>query len=145
MSDENTLQSVPADTIYVVQAGDSLSKIAQKFYGNAQLYPIIAERNGLDPRAILYIGSRVVIPTRAPAQPALEEINITAQRIPTVPSRSDPSSPGGSAPIEYNGQTIETVTTTASRLPVPLWQDWRFWATLFGVAGLVWFLSRGKK
>jgi nucleoid-associated protein YgaU len=48
MADDKT-SSPPADNpytqTYVVQSGDSLSKIAQRFYGDASLYNKIFEAN----------------------------------------------------------------------------------------------------
>ena len=37
--------SEPEAQFYTVQAGDSLSKIAKQFYGNAMKYPVIFEAN----------------------------------------------------------------------------------------------------
>ena len=39
------LQKEPEAQFYTVQPGDSLSKIAKKFYGNAMKYPVIFEAN----------------------------------------------------------------------------------------------------
>jgi nucleoid-associated protein YgaU len=38
-------QAEPEAQFYTVQAGDSLSKIAKQFYGNAMKYPVIFEAN----------------------------------------------------------------------------------------------------
>lgn len=136
MSDETaTLQSVPGtDTIYIVQAGDSLRSIARKFYGDESKYALIAEFNRIQPTSVLYIGSRLVIP--AHMQTGVEEVQTTVRRL--------PESPGGSTAVDYGGTVIETVTTTAPRIKA-WWEDWRVWLALFGVAGLVWFLTRGKR
>lgn len=123
-----TLQALPStDTIYIVQIGDSLSKIAQKFYGNPALFPVIAERNNINPQSILYIGARLIIP------PA------TASGAPSTL----PSSPGGSAPVAYDDQVIETVTTTAPR--IQWYQDWRIWAGVAILVGGVWYFNRKSK
>ena len=53
----------PAD-FYTVQRGDSLSKIAKRFYGDAMKYPIIFEANReiiKDPN-LIYPGQRLRIP-----------------------------------------------------------------------------------
>jgi len=39
------LQSEPEAQFYTVQSGDTLSKIAKQFYGNAMKYPVIFEAN----------------------------------------------------------------------------------------------------
>lgn len=47
---------------YTVKAGDTLSKIAERFYGNASLDDFLAEANpGVDPYA-LRVGQELVIP-----------------------------------------------------------------------------------
>jgi nucleoid-associated protein YgaU len=49
MADEKTAPPAAANNpytqTYVVQAGDTLSKIAQRYYGDATLYPKIFEAN----------------------------------------------------------------------------------------------------
>jgi len=46
MADEkNTRQPTTPTQIHVVQSGDSLSKIAEKYYGDASLYTKIFEAN----------------------------------------------------------------------------------------------------
>jgi len=50
MADDKTPAAAPAGNnpytqTYVVQSGDSLSKIAQKYYGDASLYTKIFEAN----------------------------------------------------------------------------------------------------
>lgn len=128
MSDDvSTLQAQPiTDTIYTVQVGDSLSKIAQKFYGSPDQYTLIASRNNVLPTAILYIGQRLIIPP-------LDSVGISA-----------PTSPGGSVPTSFDDQVIETVTTTAPRLR--WYQDWRIWvAAGVGVIGLMYLLRDRKR
>ncbi len=54
----------PESTIYTVQSGDTLSKIAKKFYGSASKYPVIFEANKpmlTDPDKI-YVGQNLRIP-----------------------------------------------------------------------------------
>lgn len=118
--------SAAVNTLYTVSVGDSLSKLAAKFYGDSALYPKIAERNNLNANSILMIGQRIIIP---PLQSeALEEVQVTAQRLP-VPGEPDVQN------------TIETVTTTAS-----VWyKDWRYWAGIGLGLGVVWYLTKGKR
>lgn len=128
------------ETLYRVASGDSLSKIAQKFYGDAQAYPRIASANNINPSAILYIGQPLRIP---PATEELEEVQITAQRLPSavMPATTFPASPGGSLVDQTTG--IETVTVAAY-----VWyKDWRWYAAGAGVAFLLWYLNsnRGRR
>lgn len=51
------------DQVYVVQRGDTLSEIAQRFYGDASLWPTIADANNVSDPRTLQIGQRLVIPS----------------------------------------------------------------------------------
>ncbi len=60
---EAPVQTVQVD-YYIIQSGDTLSKIAQRFYGNASAYPKIFEANREvieDPDKI-YPGQKIRIP-----------------------------------------------------------------------------------
>ncbi len=63
-----------AATVYVVRAGDTLSAIALRFYGNARYAPTIWEANyrviGANPN-LLFPGQRLVLPGIAAARPAV--------------------------------------------------------------------------
>ncbi|MBS1875293.1 MAG: LysM peptidoglycan-binding domain-containing protein [Acidobacteria bacterium] len=54
----------PAAQTYTVQPGDSLSKIAKQFYGNANLYMKIfeANRDQLDNPNLIQVGQELTIP-----------------------------------------------------------------------------------
>jgi len=54
--------SVPRD--YVVQAGDTLMKIAMKFYGDAMLFHLIEDANGSLKYEMLRAGSKIRIPAK---------------------------------------------------------------------------------
>lgn len=47
---------------YTVQAGDNLSKISKKFYGNANEYPKIASANGISNPDLIRVGQNLKIP-----------------------------------------------------------------------------------
>lgn len=125
MSDLSALPQT--DTIYVVKIGDSLSKLAQQFYGDAAKYVLIAQRNNISPSAIITIGQKLVIP---------------ALTVPTV-----------EAPAPYvttDDTGVITVTSTAQRIPsVPArsawYEDWRIWAAGLGALGLLYYFSRRKR
>jgi len=54
-----------ADIIeYEVKSGDSLGKIAQRFYGNSQKIEPILTANGLTRRSVLHIGQKLKIPQK---------------------------------------------------------------------------------
>lgn len=131
MSDDftnlNAVAQATTDTLYTVVAGDSLSKLAQRFYGDPQRYPEIAARNNIPGNAIITIGQRLIIPAG------------------TASGTTLPSSPGGSAPVAYDGNVIETVTTTAARIRAKFWEDWRFWGLAAGTIALIWFVNRHSR
>jgi hypothetical protein len=47
---------------YIVQAGDTLSKLAKKFYGDARRFPLIANANFMRATDTLHIGAKLLIP-----------------------------------------------------------------------------------
>lgn len=118
--------SAAVETLYRVSAGDSLSKIAERFYGDAARYPEIARLNNIPPTAVLYIGQalRVAMPATSSTPPVDQTL---------------PSSPGGSAvdPITQ----IETVTVSA----YVWWKDWRWYAGIGAVGVALWYLSSKKR
>lgn len=124
------------DQIYRVVAGDSLSKLAQRFYGDPRLYPRIAERNNINPQAVLYIGQRLIIPPRDGVTEDVEEVQVTAQHLPELATL--PAASGGALVTATTG--IETVVTSA----YVWWKDWRWYAGIGGVALVLWML-RSKR
>lgn len=122
------------ETLYRVAAGDSLSKIAAKFYGDGNLYTEIARLNNLNPTATLYIGQPLRLPSVQKEE--LEEVQVTAQHLPVA---TTPLSPGGSKidPTTH----IETVTVSA----YVWWKDWRWYAAGTGIVFLLLYLNKGKR
>lgn len=57
-------EAEPEEQFYTVQKGDTLSKIARQFYGNANKYPVIFEANKpmLKSPDLIYPGQMLVIP-----------------------------------------------------------------------------------
>lgn len=114
------------DTIYKVQSGDRLSSIAERFYGSAQYVVDLATRNNINPQDVLYIGRTLIIPPLA---------SVSAET-------TLPSSPGGSEPVKHDAEVIETVVTSATR--IPFWKDWKFWAVVGVGVGVVWIINRKR-
>lgn len=50
---------------YTVKSGDTLGKIAKKFYGDAKLYKILAAYNGITNPNVIVVGHRLDIPSKA--------------------------------------------------------------------------------
>ncbi len=90
----------PSYQTYTVKAGDTLSKIAKEFYGDATKYPIIAEYNGLEDPSHIFIGQVLRIPPLTPPTPeppptpmeppTLEDLDISWIPSPHFNERSDP-------------------------------------------------------
>ena len=47
---------------YTVVAGDTLSGLALRFYGDAELHPLIASASGIADAAVIHVGQRLIIP-----------------------------------------------------------------------------------
>jgi len=60
-----TTTTEPPEQVYTIKSGDTLTRIAQRFYGNAngKLYTLIKERNGLTSDNI-FIGDTLIIPPK---------------------------------------------------------------------------------
>jgi len=94
-------QSTKCDTIrcdgmcYGVQKGDTLSKLAERFYGNWRLFTVIAEANGiLGPNYTIYAEKCICIP-KAPAKTA---VVTPTPKTPTT-SKPKPKEPSQPKPI----------------------------------------------
>lgn len=127
-------KSRSTDTIHVVKVGESLASIAADWFGSRDYAPALAQHNGLSPSHILYVGQRLILP-------ALPDGDNDGP--PTLPLlTAAPASPGGSIPVAYGDEIIETVTTTAPRWR--WWQDWRVWAAGAGAMAVLWYLTRRR-
>ena len=75
---------------YRVASGDCLTKIAQKFYGQASLFVRIAESNRIQaPRYTIYAGATIVIPAlnQSPLRPSVTT-SISSIRLENAPAVS---------------------------------------------------------
>jgi LysM repeat protein len=91
----------PADQTYIVQAGDSLWSIAQRFYGNPFKWPDIYHANQsqiADPNAI-NIGQALTIPGSGTAEAAANTTSAAPAQ-----ARDTPSSAPAPAPAQGSGQ-----------------------------------------
>ena len=55
-------QEDPRPETYVVEAGDTLSGIAERFYGDAGIYTQIADANGIADPNLINVGQELVLP-----------------------------------------------------------------------------------
>jgi nucleoid-associated protein YgaU len=62
---EQEQEAPPADSeVYVVQAGDTLTTIAEDFYKDASLADFIAEANSITDASQLSVGAEIIIPPK---------------------------------------------------------------------------------
>lgn len=59
-----TEQAVGDGQTYTVQSGDTLTTIAEKFYGDATAFDLIVDANNLDSATGLRVGQELVIPEK---------------------------------------------------------------------------------
>ncbi len=89
---------------YTVQGGDTLARIANKFYGDPHKYPLIQQANRLVNPAMIWVGQVLLIPVIAgmtPPSPApLSPTPVPAPVLPPQPAPQPPTPPvDPSAPI----------------------------------------------
>ena len=75
-------------TSYTVQRGDTLGRIAARFYGDARKYPVIQRANNISNPSRIWIGQVLVIPPLATPSPAPAP---TPSPAPTPPPRGTTS------------------------------------------------------
>lgn len=56
----------PAETVYIVRAGDTLEGIARRYYGSGRHWRLVARRNSISEPTSLRIGTRLVLPQIQP-------------------------------------------------------------------------------
>jgi LysM repeat protein len=91
--------SAGVPTSYTVQRGDTLGRIAARFYGDASKYPIIQRANNISSPSRIWVGQVLVIPPIAgntPSQPA-PATPAPVTPVPTVPTT--PPTPQPVAPV----------------------------------------------
>ncbi len=55
-------ETIASSRTYIVQEGDTLGKIAERFYGNAALYEQLAKINNIQNPALIFAGQIITIP-----------------------------------------------------------------------------------
>ena len=84
-------------TTYTVQRGDTLGRIAAKFYGDGRKYPIIARANNISNPSRIWIGQVLVIPALTSPTPSPTPTP-TPPPPPTPPPTSTPTQPSPPQP-----------------------------------------------
>lgn len=84
--------SAGAPTSYTIQRGDTLGRIAAKFYGDARKYQIIQRANNISNPSRIWVGQVLIIPPIGNAQPASPVVPVTPSP-PPPPSVITPTPP----------------------------------------------------
>ncbi len=92
-------------TTYTVKRGDSLSRIAARFYGNARKYPIIQRANNISNPSRIWIGQVLVIPPVGDS--------------PTTPTTPPPPAPPPPTPPRPTPISTPIVPTATPSVPSP--------------------------
>ncbi|EKD58104.1 MAG: hypothetical protein ACD_57C00031G0012 [uncultured bacterium] len=66
---------------YKVVAGDSLSKISEKYYGSMDLWPVLARENNIANPNIIFVDSTLNIPAKSDAENAQGEMAVTSYQV----------------------------------------------------------------
>lgn len=117
-----TVTTANADTIYTVQAGDTLSGISYKYAHNLNMVDSLAANNKIANKNLIYVGQKLVIKDDGEIKPA------TAQQVATLPAanqtnnnnQTQQSAPAAktsapaqqSAPVANNQQAAAPATTS---------------------------------
>lgn len=125
-------QTATMTVTHIVQSGDTLSKLAQKYYGNPMSYPTIANANGIREPFIINVGQRLKIPNVPQSNLDVDEVAVTAQRLPDPRTASVPARPAAPPAITTQGW--------------PVWlQDWRVWVGGALIVGGLLYLMTNKR
>lgn len=80
-------------SVYTVQRGDSLARIARQFYGDPHQYPVIQEANNLSDPGRIWIGQVLVIPALEGGTPPAPPAPPSPEPPPTPPEPPPPPAP----------------------------------------------------
>ncbi|UCF71863.1 MAG: LysM peptidoglycan-binding domain-containing protein [Deltaproteobacteria bacterium] len=86
---------VKSFTIHTVEPGESLSKVALRYYGDYKKFPIIAQYNQLDENASLRVGQKIKIPeiegVPLAAKPMEEDVGQAETPVPSAALEEPPA------------------------------------------------------
>lgn len=89
-------------TTYTVQPGDSLSKIARRYYNDPYRYTVIQNANNIPPPGRIWVGQVLIIPTVASPTPAPSPAPApppSPAPAPSAPPAPQPPSPPAPTPV----------------------------------------------
>ncbi len=101
-----TATSANADSIYTVQAGDTLSGISYKLGHDLTFVDTLASNNQIADKNVIYVGQKLVIKDDGEVAPA------TAQQAATLPSATSQNT-ASQAPVSQNSQASQAQASQA--------------------------------
>jgi hypothetical protein len=87
-------------TTYTVQRGDTLSRIARRFYRDPHKYPLIQKANRLDNPSLIWVGQVLLLPAIPGVTPLPTPTPPTSPPSPPVTPPSPPTSPPSAPQID---------------------------------------------
>lgn len=108
--------SAGSPTTYTVQRGDTLGRIAAKFYNDARKYPIIQRANNISNPSRIWVGQVLVIP---PVGGNSGATATTTTARPAVPAPPPPPTPTSPAPATTTASATVPVTPSTPPPPAP--------------------------
>lgn len=79
--DSRQVEGVQVPREYTVSAGDSLSKIAEKFYDKQEFWPALAQANNIVNANLIYVGSRLQIPQKGKVEETKAQLSATSYQV----------------------------------------------------------------
>ena len=101
-----TATTANADSIYTVQAGDTLSGISYKLGHDLTFVDTLASNNQIADKNVIYVGQKLVIKDDGEVAPA------TAQQAATLPSATSQNT-ASQAPVSQNSQASQSQASQA--------------------------------
>ncbi|MDD6432180.1 MAG: LysM domain-containing protein [Lactobacillaceae bacterium] len=101
-----TATTANADSIYTVQAGDTLSGISYKLGHDLTFVDTLASNNQIADKNVIYVGQKLVIKDDGEVAPA------TAQQVATLPAATSQNTTGQTQTSQAPAQQTATATTT---------------------------------
>ena len=76
-----SMEASPSPSSYKVAAGDSLSKISEKYYQDQTYWPLLARLNNISNPNVIYVDSSLNIPAKAEADQMRSQMTQTTYKV----------------------------------------------------------------
>ena len=98
-------------TLHQIQPGESLSQIAQQYYGDYQLFHVIADYNGITDPTSVKVGQTVKVPKLEKAASPMTTAGKPASKVPYSPEAVEPKSVAKAPTLPAPTETPQPDTT----------------------------------